>query len=207
MTEKDSLRLSQILPRLADGQEENLTVEQILARMQGRAHTALLVLFALPNTLPSIPGTSALTGIPLVYLSIQMMLGKSPWLPGFIMKRTFPRASLAAIMEKVSPWLQRGERYLHPRLGILTSPSAERVVGILMTIMALAVLMPIPFGNMLPSLAIIFFAIGLMEEDGAWILLGIATMILGIVIFSTVLWGLFKAAIFVFLGAFGLQPL
>ncbi|MFZ9131896.1 MAG: exopolysaccharide biosynthesis protein, partial [Gemmobacter sp.] len=48
----------------------------LLERMQGRAHTALLVLFALPNALPSIPGTSAVTGVPLLYLSLQLALGR-----------------------------------------------------------------------------------------------------------------------------------
>lgn len=181
-----------------------MTVADLIERLMDRAHTVLLVIFALPNTLPSIPGTSAITGIPLVYLALQLALGRKPWLPAFITRRSFSREALASVLDRAQPWLERGERYLHPRLHQLTKPSAERVVGILMAVMALAVLLPIPFGNMLPSLAIIFFSLGLMEEDGAWILGGFVTMVIGIAVFSTVLWGLFKAAIFVFLGAFGL---
>lgn len=198
-------RLSQILPRLADGDEARLSVADIIDRMNDRAHTALLVLFALPNTLPSIPGTSAFTGIPLVYLSLQLALGRKPWLPGFIARRTVSREALASVLDRAQPWLVRSERYLHPRLLSLTAPRAERVIGVLMVMLAVTVLLPIPFGNMLPSLAIIFFSLGLLEEDGAWVLVGLATMIFGIAVFSTVLWGLFKAAVFVFLGAFGLN--
>lgn len=194
-----------MLPRLADGDEERLTVAQIVDRMKDRAHIALLVLFALPNVLPSIPGTSAITGIPLVYLSLQLALGRKPWLPAFIAKRSFSREALASVLAQAHPWLVSGERYLHPRLQMLTSARAERVVGVLMVILAVAVMLPIPFGNMLPALAIIFLALGLMEEDGAWILGGFATMIFGVAVFSTVLWGLFKAAVFVFLGAFGMN--
>ena len=199
-------RLSQILPHLADGDADRLTIGDIVARMQDRAHTALLVLFALPNTLPSIPGTSAITGIPLVYLSVQLALGRKPWLPGFVTNRPISRQGLALMLERAQPWLERGERYLHPRLGQLTTPTAQKLMGVLMVVLALAVLLPIPFGNMLPSLAIIFFALGLMEEDGAWIIGGFVTMAIGIAVFSTVLWGLFKAAVFVFLGAFGYAP-
>lgn len=199
------VRLSQILPRLADGDEARLSVADIIDRMNDRAHTALLVLFALPNTLPSIPGTSAITGIPLVYLSLQLALGRKPWLPAFIARRSFSRETLASVLDQAKPWLERSERLLHPRLGKLTGPGAEKVVGVLMVLLACAVLLPIPFGNMLPSLAIIFFALGLMEEDGFWILGGAAMMLIGIAVFSTVLWGLFKAAVFVFLGAFGLN--
>lgn len=206
MKPQDPPRLSQILPHLADGEGERLTVAELVARMQDRAHTALLVLFALPNTLPSIPGTSAITGIPLVYLSLQLALGRKPWLPGFITRRSLSRQGLAMMLERAQPWMERGERYLHPRLGQLTNAAAQRAVGVLMVILALAVLLPIPFGNMLPSLAIIFLALGLMEEDGAWILGGLATTLVGVAVFSTVLWGLFKAAVFVFLGAFGYAP-
>lgn len=198
-------RMSQILPRLGEGEAERMTVAELIDRIGDRAHTALLVVFALPNTLPSIPGTSAVTGIPLVYLALQLALGRKPWLPAFVTRRSFARQSLVAVSERAKPMLERAERYLHPRLGQLTSPRAERVVGILMVVLALAVLLPIPFGNMLPSLAIIFFSVGLMEEDGAWILGGFATMVIGVAVFSTVLWGLFKAAVFVFLGAFGWQ--
>ena len=82
----------------------------------------------------------------------------------------------------------------------------ERVIGILTLILAIAVVLPIPFGNMIPALGIIFFSLGLMEEDGLWIIAGFLTMISGAVILSTLLWALFKAAVFVFLGAFGYAP-
>lgn len=206
MEHHDPERLSQILPRLADGDQPRLTVDALIDRMSERAHTALLVLFALPNTLPSIPGTSAVTGIPLVYLSVQLLLGRKPWLPRFIAQRSIPREALASVLDRAKPWLERSERFLHPRLSGLTGPRAEKVVAVLMVLLSCAVLLPIPFGNMLPSLAIIFFALGLMEEDGFWILGGAAMMVIGIAVFSTVLWGLFKAAVFVFMGAFGLAP-
>lgn len=204
ITEGD--RLSQLLPRLAEGVEDRISIGDIVTRLEGRAHTTLLVLFALPNVLPAIPGTSAITGMPLVYLALQLSLGQKPWLPGFIANRTFSRAGLAAVLEQAKPWLERSERFLHPRLGALTRGRMERVIGILMLILACAVVLPIPFGNMIPALGIIFFSLGLMEEDGLWIIAGLVTMISGAVIFSTLLWALFKAAVFVFLGAFGYAP-
>ena len=82
----------------------------------------------------------------------------------------------------------------------------EQAVGLLIFLLAIAVVLPIPFGNMLPALAIIFFSLGLLEEDGLWIILGLVTLAVGVVVFSTLLWALFKAAVFVFLGAFGYAP-
>lgn len=197
-------RMSQILPRLAEGSAERLTIAELVARMQDRAHTALIVVFALPNALPAIPGTSAIMGIPLVYLTLQLALGRPPFLPAFIARRSIARAALARMLERAQPWLQRGERYLHPRLQSLTSGRMEQVVGALMAVMALAVLLPIPFGNMLPAFAILCCALGLMEEDGAWVIGGFVTMGLGVLAFATVLWGLFKAALMLSLGMVGL---
>ncbi len=199
-------RLSQLLPRLAGGQEERISIGDIISRLEGRAHTTLLVLFALPNVLPAIPGTSAITGMPLVYLALQMTLGQRPWLPAFIANRSFSRTGLATVMDQAKPWLERSERFLHPRLGALTRGRIERVIGVLMLLLAFAVVLPIPFGNMIPALGIIFFSLGLMEEDGLWVIAGFLTMVSGAVIFSTLLWALFKAGVFVFLGAFGYAP-
>ncbi len=199
-------RLSQLLPRLAGGQEERVSIGDIISRLEGRAHTTLLVLFALPNVLPAIPGTSAITGMPLVYLALQMTLGQRPWLPAFIANRSFSRTGLATVMDQAKPWLERSERFLHPRLGALTRGRMERVIGVLMLLLAFAVVLPIPFGNMIPALGIIFFSLGLMEEDGLWVIAGFLTMVSGAVIFSTLLWALFKAGVFVFLGAFGYAP-
>ena len=199
-------RLSKLLPRLAGGQEERISIGDIISRLEGRAHTTLLVLFALPNVLPAIPGTSAITGMPLVYLALQMTLGQRPWLPAFIANRSFSRTGLATVMDQAKPWLERSERFLHPRLGALTRGRMERVIGVLMLLLAFAVVLPIPFGNMIPALGIIFFSLGLMEEDGLWVIAGFLTMVSGAVIFSTLLWALFKAGVFVFLGAFGYAP-
>ena len=120
-TEGDGL--SQILPRLAEGEEERISIGDIVSRLENRAHTTLLVLFALPNVLPALPGTSAITGMPLVYLALQLTLGQQPWLPKFIANRSFSRAGLAVVIDQAKPWLECSERFLHPRLGALERAS------------------------------------------------------------------------------------
>ena len=49
-TEAD--RLSQILPRLAEGEEARISLGDIVTRLDSRAHTTLLVLFALLGNTP-----------------------------------------------------------------------------------------------------------------------------------------------------------
>lgn len=198
-------RLSQAMMRLvADTSEERVSVGDLFHRIGERAHYALLILFALPNTLPGLPGTSAVLGVPLLYLTLQLALGRDPWLPGFIARRSLSRQALAGILERAQPWLQRGERYLHPRLTRLTGPTAERVIGACAVVLAAMIMLPIPFGNMMPALAIIFAALGLMEEDGVWVIVAAITGTIASAVVVFVLWAVLKSALFVLLGAFGL---
>jgi hypothetical protein len=44
-----------------------------------RAVVALILVFALPNVIPVPPGTSAILGTPLLFLTVQLALGKEPW--------------------------------------------------------------------------------------------------------------------------------
>lgn len=199
-------RMSQAIARVvAETEADRVSIGDLFARIGERAHYTLLILFALPNTLPGIPGTSAVLGVPLLYLTLQLALGRAPWLPGFIARRSVGREALASVLERAQPWLQRGERYLKPRLRGLTGTVAERWVGTCSVVLAAMIMLPIPFGNMLPALAIIFAALGLMEEDGLWVLVGAVTGTIASVVVMVVLWAVIKSAIFVVLGAFGLS--
>jgi hypothetical protein len=48
------------------------------------------LVFAFSNVLPAPPGVSGVLGLPLIYLSFQMMLGRMPWLPHIIADRSVP---------------------------------------------------------------------------------------------------------------------
>jgi hypothetical protein len=71
-------------------------------------------------------------------------------------------------------------------------------------LLALVLFLPIPLGNLLPGLAIALIGLGLLEKDGAPILLGMLTGIIGILVVAGVLYGLAGATVFVLHGAFGL---
>jgi len=72
-------RLSDILREIVDqGDSSHITVGDLLRSMDGRAFGALLLIFAFPNVLPAPPGLAAFLGLPLLYLSAQMMLGRMP---------------------------------------------------------------------------------------------------------------------------------
>jgi hypothetical protein len=189
--------LSTLLYRLAhDDSRERITVGDLLASLGDRALAALLFVFAFPNVLPVPPGTSAVLGAPLVVLAAQLALGRPPWLPAFIARRSLARADFAALVRRITPWLVRAERLLRPRLTALTRTPVEYALGVVCLLLALLLTLPIPLGNMLPALAICLLALGILEHDGLWVLAGLATALAAAVLVSGVVFAMAKAAIY-----------
>lgn len=185
-------RLSEFLSEIAfDTSRDRLSIADLLSLLEGRATAALLLLFAFPNALPSPPGTSGILGLPLVYLSLQMMLGHKPWLPRFIAERSMSREDFAAIMRRSAPALSRAERLLVPRLSVLSTPLSVQAIGGICLVLSTILILPIPLGNMLPAFAICLLALGVLERDGAWIIGGGVASLLAV----TVVWGVIWAAL------------
>lgn len=194
--------LSAVLQALAaDVGRERIAVADLLTALGDRALAALLFVFAFPNVLPTPPGTSTLLGAPLVFLAAQLMLGRPPWLPALVAQRSMPRADFAALVRRILPGLQWAERLLRPRWTSLAQPPMEYAAGALCLLLALVLVLPIPLGNMLPALALCLLALGVLERDGLWVLAGLATALVSLVVVSGVVYGLVKAALFVLAGA------
>ena len=178
-----------------DNGPDQITLAEIVTRLDDQARGVLIILFALPNCIPSIPGTSAVTGLPLVFLTLQMALNQPPWLPAFIARRSISRARLADVLARAAPWLLKIERWIHPRLWVLTTDSAERLVGILGLILSLTIMLPIPLGNTLPSVALIIFSMGFIGRDGAWILGGLFVTGMAAALLAAAGWAAFLALV------------
>jgi len=200
---KPRKRLSDILTEIGtDTARTRISVADIMEATGARAIGALILLFAAPNVLPTPPGTSSILGMPLVYLTAQLMLGRLPWLPKFISERSIYRADFIGMMDRAAPLLARAEKLLKPRFSLLVSAPAERVVGTICFILAMILLLPIPLGNMLPALAICLFAFGILEKDGLWIIAGAIVSAVALVIVSGVIWAGVKMAVFLVMNAF-----
>jgi hypothetical protein len=189
--------LSQQLLRLAQsGDSERVSLGDLLDGIKTHARATMLILFALPNLLPGLPGTSAVTGLPLVYLTLQMLLGRPAWLPGFIADRSLLRANLLALLTRAAPHLARVERILHPRLPSLSSENAQRIIGAIGMFLSLLVMLPIPLGNFLPALAILIAALGLLGNDGAFILAAAVIAVSAVIVLVGVYWAVISAVIY-----------
>ena len=197
-------RFSELLQEVAAGHpSERISVADLLLAMRGRAIAALLFIFAFPNILPTPPGLAAVLGLPLIYLSSQLMLARQPWLPGFIANRSMTIETFRTIVARATPVLNRAERMLRQRWWPLVSPGAERVLGFVCLMLAVLLSLPIPLGNLLPSAAICVIALALLERDGLWVVIGLASTVAAFAWVGGMAYALFKTAFFVVMNAFG----
>jgi hypothetical protein len=197
-------RFSEVLQDLAAGDGERIAIADILTAFGDRAFGALMLVFAIPNVLPTPPGTSSVLGAPLLFITFQLMIGRPVlWLPRLITQRSVARADFARLVDRMVPWLAKAERLLRPRLSLLIGPVQDRFIGAACLLLAIILFMPIPFGNMVPALAISAFAIGLVERDGIAVSAGWAVSACAIGILAAVsaaLWAALRAFLDTLLG-------
>jgi hypothetical protein len=173
--------------------------------LDDRGFGVMLFVFAFPNLLPhNIPLVSAVLGVPLVLLAAQLSYGRhKPWFPSWLADRSFPRLGFTAIVMHGLPYLERAERLLKPRLSGALTWTGERLIGVAVLVLAVALTLPIPFGNLLPALAIAIIGVALVEKDGVAVLVGLAVGVASLVVIALVVGGLVAATTLVIGGLLG----
>jgi hypothetical protein len=173
--------------------------------LDDRGFGVLLFVFAFPNLLPhNIPLVSAVLGLPLILLAAQLSYGRhKPWFPSWLAERSFPRLGFTAIVMHALPYLERAERLLRPRLTGLLSWTGERFIGVALLVLAIALTLPIPFGNFLPAFAIAIVGLALVEKDGVAVLVGFGVGVASLIVIGVVVGGLIAAAQLLLSSLFG----
>jgi hypothetical protein len=189
-------KLSSVLTRLAEPTSGSVTLADLLAAAGERSFGALLVLLAIPNMVAGlVPGVSMILGLPLLLVSLQLMVGaERPWLPRRLARLEIRRADLRRMVERTLSPLQRLERALKPRLGFLTAPLAERLIGLTCLGLSMLVFLPIPFANLLPATGILLLGFAMLERDGLLALVAFALAGAGAALFGSVAFAFFMTA-------------
>lgn len=167
-------RLSVVLRDIEAGQGARVSVGDIVGMLRNRSFAPLMVIFAAPNVFLFIPGSSVFTAVPLVFLALQLILGREDvWLPDFVSCRSIERSSFSRIVTVSIRHVERVERLARPRWWPSAPLLAERMIGLATLILAVFLFLPIPFANGLPALSIVLLALGLGERDGYWLAAGL----------------------------------
>ena len=166
--------LSEVLRDLQTGEGARVSVGDIVGALRDRSFAPLMVIFAAPNVFLFIPGSSVFTAVPLMFLAVQLVLGRPDvWLPRFVADRAVDRSAFERIVAVSVPYVERIERLAKPRWWPTSYLLAERGIGLATLVLAIFLFLPIPFANGLPALSIIMLALGLSERDGYWFAAGL----------------------------------
>ncbi len=165
-------------------------LEEVIVVLQERAYTLLIIILALPFCAPvSIPGLSTPLGLVIAIVAGRFALNLPPWLPRKLMQTELPPRFFRRLLEGASKVIRFIERVLRARLLALTAtPLLVRLHASMVCIAAVTLLIPapIPFSNLLPAIAIILGAAGVMERDGLAIITGYIFAVIGIAYFVLV---------------------
>jgi hypothetical protein len=165
---------------------EEVTLQTLLEAFHERGFGFFLLLFALPAALP-VPaiGLNAIIALPLLILTAQQAMGRHTiWLPESWLSKSVSKEKIDGYIDSANPWVKKIETFIRPRLPIITQGFSSNMIGILGFFMALAVSIPLPLTNTVPSIGIVCMAIGVIMRDGLAVIIGILIGIGWIVLLS-----------------------
>jgi len=165
------------------GLAPRVSITELLNDLGDRSFGWAIILFSLVNLLPLPIGATLLTALPLILLAAQMSLGyRQVQLPGIIGRRTVARTSLRRAIHAARPVSRRIERIIKPRKLWVFYPKNERMTGIALLLVSLALFLPLPLSGWFPAISLLVCSFGMVERDGMVVLLGLALGVISILI-------------------------
>jgi len=152
-----------------------MSLGELVDAFGASALAGLILVFGLACALPLPPGATTVFGAPLLLLSPQLLFDQpAPWLPRKLRERRLAMPQLRRVLERMAPWLRRMEAVSRPRLGFVVGRQGRRLMGLICTVFAFVLILPIPLGNMLPAATVSVFSLALIQRDGVVAMAGYA---------------------------------
>ncbi len=175
--------------------EDKLTLGELLDVFGDEGLLLLTMMLTLVFLIPvSIPGVSTVFGAAILLVGISRLIGRPLWLPAKLKSKSLPADKLRPGLARGMTWVRRLEKISQPhRLRAFVDGRLQDLVNNLAFILAALLLMApfgfIPFSNTLPGLALLFYAVGLIQRDGGAMLLGHLANIATIIYFGILIGG------------------
>jgi hypothetical protein len=151
----------------------------------------LTIVFLVPV---SVPGVSTVFGAGILLIGVSRLFRLELWLPKRIGGRLVATERLRSALQHGLVWFRRLERVSRPqRISWAASDGAVRIVNDCALILGAVLLMApfglIPFSNTFPAIALLFLAIGSLQRDGLFILIGHVSNLVTIAYFALLIGG------------------
>lgn len=158
---------------LKKAQKEAVSIQTLLTIMSGKGKILLLLFLSLGFS--QIPIIAVPLGLFISYLGLRNALGSSfVWCPKFLRRKKISSYLLTKVIHQILQMLTFIKRWSKPRFQWPQKRGAHIISGLVIALVGLCISLapPIPLTGMLASLGIFFIAIGFLNSDGLYILLG-----------------------------------
>jgi hypothetical protein len=141
------------------------------------------------SPLSGIPGIPTTVAVIVIVVSVQFLIGRRHfWLPRWVRERHFPHDRFCRALARVRRPARVVDRFLKPRLEILTHAGGVHAIAVLCIVIA-ATMPPleiVPFAATAAGFALTAFGLSLIAEDGlvALIALLVTASVAGLVVYS-----------------------
>jgi hypothetical protein len=175
-----SQRLESLLEKL---QSPTVSLREVLQILGDQSQVLLILLLALPFMSPiPVPILSAPFGLIIAWLGYRQALQKSPHLPDRLLRISVSVEVMKKVVQATTRILSFLERHSRPSLPFFCrSPAVQMFNWLLVAFAGLVLAIPIfiPFINGLPAWWIILLSVGLILQDGRYILAGYVLYVVG----------------------------
>ncbi|MFC6280965.1 MULTISPECIES: exopolysaccharide biosynthesis protein [Polaromonas] len=184
------IELDSLVQLALDHSKRRITIADMVHALGDGSLKMLILFFALPNSVPTLPGTSTILCLPLLFLTMQMALCQSPWMPAWLARQSLSRKDFATLVLRLKTLSTRIDRICIPRLGRYVGCGAIRVAGFLGILLSAVLVLPLPLVNVPCGIALVLLSLGNLYKDGLFSILGFITgfaslgLAAGVVIFS-----------------------
>ena len=188
------MKLSQILSQLlVEYADRPLPLSVLLKKVGNSGFGTISGILTMPMLIPlpiPLAGFSALVGSGIILAGCQLALGyERPYLPQRIARIELSPAASQKILKNINRLLQPLERMSRHRFSRFSNSWwGCRITGVCLAWDALlmSLPLPIPLTNLVPAYTILFLAIGLLEFDGLFILIGYGMTVVTTIFFASI---------------------
>jgi len=168
----------------------SLSLFEIMGILSGKGRTLLLILLSLPFCQPiQIPGMSTPFGLMIAFIGFRMSFGKNAWLPKKVMSKQISASTIKKMAQHALWLIKKMGRWIHPRLSWFIQKKVNGYVIVVLGLF-LALPLPIPFSNLLAAWSILWISLGILGEDGLFVILGYVFGLITFLIIIFIIWGI-----------------
>jgi len=178
--------------------QDRVSVAQLAELHGAAAQGTLMVLLAAPCMLP-MPGVGTVLGLGLAMMAMAMWRGQTgAGLPLRVAEFQMSGRWASRVLGLLAHFYELASKLARSRLHGLSSAGLQGWLAAMTGVMAVLIILPIPFGNVLPAVALMLLGLGLVYRDGVAVLLAIGTAIMAL---------LYTATLGLAVWAWGMAPL